>query len=110
MSDQQKSASAKIAEYLELGGFFNPELMDPETVRDMVIDARDELKALRAALAEAKGALEPFVNVAANDIGESETDEELFQPMSARNARAKRITVGDLRTAATVFAKLREVG
>ena len=32
-----------INEYLSNGGFFNPELMDHVKVRDLLMDARDEL-------------------------------------------------------------------
>ena len=33
----------RINEYLEAGGLFNPELMDHEKVRDLLIEIRDEL-------------------------------------------------------------------
>lgn len=38
----------------------------------------------------------PFARVAACDIGDSETDEELFAPM-LRNNTVPRLTVGDFR-------------
>lgn len=40
----------RITEYLSLGGLFNPEMMDHEKVRDLLIACRDELTAVRAAL------------------------------------------------------------
>lgn len=42
---------ALIQEYLELGGLFNPELMEHDRVRDMAIQAFDEIKRLRSELA-----------------------------------------------------------
>jgi len=107
MSEQQKNASAKIAEYLELGGFFNPELMDPEAVRDMVIDARDELKALRAALAEAKGALEPFA--IASKSADAHATINNYGPIPDSYQHTWSLSFGHLRTAAIVFAKLTEI-
>jgi len=44
-------------------------------------------------------ALKPFALVAEHDIGESETDSDLFRPMEGKYARAPRLTVGDLRRA-----------
>lgn len=38
----------RITEYLSAGGLFNPELMDHEKVRDLLIDCRDALAAVRA--------------------------------------------------------------
>lgn len=35
---------ARITDYLSVGGLFNPELMDHEVVRDMLIDARDVIE------------------------------------------------------------------
>ena len=63
-------------------------------------------EAAEALVKEAGEVVRPFANTAAADIGEDETDGELFQPMSAPYARAKRITVGDLRTAAAFLAKI----
>jgi hypothetical protein len=34
----------RITEYLSLGGLFNPEMMLPETVRDLLIDCRTFLQ------------------------------------------------------------------
>lgn len=62
------------------------------------------LAAERAALAEARKALEPFALVAEMDIGSDEADADLFRPMSAHN-RAPLLTVGDLRDAARSVAK-----
>lgn len=35
---------ARITEYLSVGGLWNPELMDHQEVRDMLIDARDVIE------------------------------------------------------------------
>ena len=37
----------KISEYLQVGGNFNPELMEHDKVRDMVIECRDEIERLK---------------------------------------------------------------
>lgn len=36
----------KVQEYLQVGGLFNPELMDHQKVSDLLIECRDELKRL----------------------------------------------------------------
>lgn len=41
-----------ISQYLQLGGLFNPELMDHAKVRDMIIACRDRIEALEAELAK----------------------------------------------------------
>ena len=41
--DQKTEAIQKINEYLANGGLFNPELMDPQAVRDMLLEVRDIL-------------------------------------------------------------------
>ena len=55
-------------------------------------------EAAEAEAAQLREALEPFVAVAENDIGESEDDADLFRPMTAYN-RAPRLTVGHFRKA-----------
>lgn len=40
----------KIKEYLSSGGLFNPELMEHEKVRDLIIECREELSSLKAQL------------------------------------------------------------
>jgi hypothetical protein len=40
---EHKKICAKIQNYLSNGGLFNPELMDHENVRDMIIEIRDYL-------------------------------------------------------------------
>lgn len=51
-------------------------------------------------------ALKPFALVAEHDIGESETDADLFRPMEGKYARASRLTVGDLRRARDALESL----
>ena len=41
----------RITEYLSSGGLFNPELMNHDKVRDLCMDARDEILRLRLLLA-----------------------------------------------------------
>jgi hypothetical protein len=43
MSDVAK----RLTEYLTVGGFFNPELMEHDKVRDLLIDCRTEIEHLR---------------------------------------------------------------
>jgi len=61
------------------------------------------LAAKDAELAKLRDALEPFAKVAEHDIGESETDDDLFRPMMQHN-RAPRLTVGDMRKALAALA------
>ena len=45
----------RLTEYLVHGGFYNPELMAHDKVRDLLIDCRDEIVRLREyALADAR--------------------------------------------------------
>lgn len=43
LSEDLPTISERITEYLSAGGLINPELMDHTAVRDILIDARDEL-------------------------------------------------------------------
>lgn len=45
MTDQ---VSERISEYLQAGGLFNPEAMDHDKVRDLLIECRDHIDALAA--------------------------------------------------------------
>jgi len=38
---------SRITEYLDSGGLWNPELADHAAVRDLILDARDEIDRLR---------------------------------------------------------------
>ena len=42
---------SRITEYLDSGGLWNPELADHAAVRDLILDARDEIDRLRRILA-----------------------------------------------------------
>jgi hypothetical protein len=57
----------------------------------------DEIDELRKALA-------PFAAVAESDIGQDETDVDIFQPMRSGYNRAPLITVGDMRGALAVMS------
>jgi hypothetical protein len=37
-----------VRDYLSSGGLFNPELMDHQRTRDLIIECRDEIERLRA--------------------------------------------------------------
>lgn len=63
-----------------------------------MIEARDALK-------EAYDALDPFAEVAEQDIGSDESNADFFRPMNPRVARAPAITVGDMRRAAAIRAR-----
>lgn len=69
-----------------------------------------DLKALRETKADLLAALEVFAAVAEHDIGDDEVDSDLFRPMTAKHARAKLITVGDLRAARAAILKARGEG
>lgn len=70
--------------------------------------AADEIASLRSKLEEAEGALEPFALVAEYDIGDSESDEDIFRPMDGRNSVSGLVRVGHLRAARRTLASLRE--
>jgi hypothetical protein len=53
-------------------------------------------------------ALEPFAAVATSDIGQDETDADIFQPMNSGYNKAPRITVGDMRRAASMVTRPHE--
>lgn len=42
-NEKRQELSARITYYLSLGGLFNPELMEHQKVRDLLIDIRDFL-------------------------------------------------------------------
>lgn len=42
----------QIDDYLQVGGFFNPELMDHDKVRDMLLDCRNEFEEILDLLAK----------------------------------------------------------
>lgn len=44
LNPRTRDLPARITEYLSLGGLFNPELMDHDEVRAMLIDARDVIE------------------------------------------------------------------
>ena len=56
MTDPNKALDG-IKDYLSSGGLFNPELMDHAAVRDLILDCRDAIDAL-------KEALQPFADEA----------------------------------------------
>ena len=68
----------------------------------------DTIASLRSKLEEAERALEPFALVAEYDIGDSESDEDIFRPMDGRNSIAGLVRVGHLRAARRTLASLRE--
>ena len=46
--EQKTEAINKINEYLTNGGLVNPELMDPEAVRNMLLDIRNMLAGVKS--------------------------------------------------------------
>lgn len=64
------------------------------------VDANEARIDAEAQLAEARKALEPFAAVAEHDIGDDETDDDIFWPISnARYSMSGRLRVGHLRAA-----------
>lgn len=45
MAIAPNSVLLRIQEYLANGGFFNPEMMDHQKVRDLLMDCRDDINA-----------------------------------------------------------------
>lgn len=64
MTDQ---VSERISEYLQAGGLFNPEAMDHDKVRDLLIECRDHIDALAAENAKLRAACE-----AAHELSDAE--------------------------------------
>ena len=69
--------------------------------------AEAELASATTRLAALEEALEPFAAVLV-DVGEDETDDDLYAPMSPENRRAPAITVGFLRRARQALAAIQE--
>lgn len=70
---------------------------DPEHERQRMLDHIEALKSENAQLREV---LEPFAAVAEHDIGDDETDDDIFWPISnARYSMSGRLRVGHLRAA-----------
>lgn len=66
--------------------------------------AEARLSRLSALLDEAEAALDVFSQIAEHDIGETEADCDIFRPLTKDSVPP--ITVGDLRLAASVAAKI----
>lgn len=66
-------------------------------ITGLLFDALKQNKALQSAL-------KPFAAVAESDIGQDETDADIFQPMRSGYNREPLITVGDLRRASLVLS------
>lgn len=59
----------RVEQYLLAGGLFNPELMEPEKVRQLVIDCRTKLKKYRESLAMIRSKIEDAVCTEGCDKG-----------------------------------------
>lgn len=69
----------RITEYLSSGGLFNPELMDHEAVRDLLIDCRAEL-GVSLSIEEARDAYNAALNFALDEI------DDLYEKAAFLNA------------------------
>lgn len=76
---------------------------------DEVELAADIISRLTAEVGRAREALKPFADIAENDIGADEADQDYHRPMLWYN-RVPAITVGDLRRAARALANTAEEG
>lgn len=56
-AEAEQSIGVQIAEYLGVGGLFNPELMEHEKVRDLVIDSGIETDRLNKRVTELEALL-----------------------------------------------------
>lgn len=72
------------------------------------VEANTALRMTKARLAEALTALEPFAEIAEWDVGDSESDSDLYRPMDGRLSVAGNIRVGHLRAARRVLEGDRE--
>ena len=90
----------KIAERAEaLISLDNETPRVPGLARQLLREAASTIRSQAAEIERLRSALEPFADVAKHDIGSDETNADFFRPMSAKNARAPLLTVGDLRRA-----------
>ena len=62
----------------------------------------------QARVAALEEALEPFAEVAELDVGESESDNDIFRQMDAKYCQAPQITVGDLRRTRALLRPAKE--
>jgi chromosome segregation ATPase len=56
-----------VRDYLSSGGLFNPELMDHQRTRDLIIECRDEIEQLQQKLATKKNQVEQYRNAFTRD-------------------------------------------
>ena len=68
MGEQMSDVAKRITEYLTVGGFFNPELMEHDKVRDLLIDCRTEIERLREDLAKANEQIKHITKGSCNGI------------------------------------------
>jgi len=68
----------KIEEYLSLGGLFNPELMEHQKVRDLIIECRDHIKDMKKDFNYAVNSLENANEMfSSEELAEEEELEEM---------------------------------
>ncbi|TDR27814.1 hypothetical protein [Aquamicrobium defluvii] len=98
--------SSEIVKALKAWDTYDPNISEEKVLRQAhaVIDAARPLlariEALEAEVARLREALEPFAAVAEHDIGDDETDDDIFWPISnARYSMSGRLRVGHLRAA-----------
>ena len=77
---------------------------------DQLLNAVLASTAAEDKLAEAMKVIEPFADVAEHDIGDDEFDDDVFRPISSKNARAQLINVGHLRAARAFYEKEKNNG
>ena len=65
----------------------------------VIADLTKQVQEARVENEKLRAALKPFADVAENDIGDDETDADIFRPITGRYNHAPLLTVGDLRTA-----------
>ena len=83
-------------------------MTEKQDLSDLLIAAQEENSRLRAALAEAKGALEPFAEYLAS--ASFDKDNHGNPLPDSQGMGWVYLTIGQFRTAAAVYAKLEEVG
>lgn len=78
---------------------------DIQAINDHKLEnAKATISRLEAEEEKLRGALRPFAEVAKHDIGEDESDNDWYRPMTAHN-RAAQLRVGDLRRALLVIGE-----
>jgi hypothetical protein len=78
----------RIMEYLAVGGLFNPELMDHDEVRSIMLDCREAITTLESQLRQAREALERIADIAKRNLGHQTEKLYDIEPLARKTLTA----------------------